>query len=224
MPFLVMRRADIPDGVLQQVDLWPNTSQRNFIYPPGDGQTGYIRNRPTESTLVGNVALGPPVVASAELTGLRAYLLGNIDTGAGPGDPPFTAAQATAAANAIYAAATAGTALTLTAVNAILAAQVALTELNAQGSTGVLTEVLGIIAGRVYTIPAGTALSNGAGNFVARSGAFVDAGEYRSIYDTGRFRVSLLNGNLALMKSSSFTYRDTTGAAITVYDDDGTVL
>lgn len=224
MPFLVMRRSDIPDGVLQQVDLWPNTSSRNFIYPPGDGQTGYIRNRPTETTLVGNVALGPPVVASAELTGLAAYLIGNIDTGAGPGDPPFTAAQADAAAAAIYAAATAGTALTLTAVNAILAAQVAATELNAQGSTGVLTEVLGILAGRVYTIAAGTELSDGAGNFVARSGAFTDAGEYRQIYDTGRFRVSVLNGNLSLMKGASFTYLGTAGAAIAIYDDDGTVL
>jgi hypothetical protein len=224
MPFLVMRRADIPDGVLQQVDLWPNTSQRNYIYPPGDGQTGYIRNRPTETTLVGNVALGPPVVASAELTGLGAYLIGNIDTGAGPGDPPFTAAQATAAATAIYAAATAGTALTLAAVNALLAAQVALTELNAQGSTGVLTEVLGILAGRVYTIPAGTALSNGAGNFVARSGSFTDAGQFRPIYDTGTFRVSLLNGNLSKMKGATFSYLGAASAAIAVYDDDGTVL
>jgi hypothetical protein len=224
MPFLVMRRADIPGGVLQQVDLWPNTSQRNFIYPPGDGQTGYIRNRPTETTLVGNVALGPPVVASVELTGLAAYLIGNIDTGAGPGDAPFTAAQADAAATAIYAAATAGTVLTLTAVNAILAAQVAATELNAQGSTGVLTEVLGILSGRVYTIAAGTEMSDGAGLFVARSGAFTDAGEFRPIYDTGRLRVSLLNGNLSLMKGSTFTYLGTTGAAIVVYDDDGTVM
>jgi hypothetical protein len=224
MPFLVMRRADIPDGVLQQVDLWPNTSQRNFIYPPGSGQTGYIRNRPTETALVGNVALGPPVVASAELTGLAAYLIGNIDTGAGPGDPPFTAAQATAAAAAIFAAATAGTVLTLAAINAILATQVALTELNAQGSTGSVSDVLGILAGRVYTIASGTALSDGGGNFVARSGAFVDAGEYRQIYDTGMFRVSLLNGNLSLLKGATFSYHGILGAAVTIYDDDGTVL
>lgn len=222
MPFLVMRRSDIPAGVLQQVDLWPNTSSRNFIYPPGDGQTGYVRPRPLETTLVGNVALGPPVVASAELTGLAAYLIGNIDTGAGPGDPPFTAAQADAAAAAIFAAATAGTALTLTSINAILAAQVALTELNAQGSTGSVADVLGILAGRVYTIAAGTALSNGGGNFVARSGAFV--GAYRQIYDTGRFRLSLLNGNLSLMKSANFVYEDIAGAAVAIYDDDGSVL
>lgn len=224
MPFLVMRRADIPDGVLQQVDLWPNTSSRNYVRTPKPGQTGYIRNRPTNTTLVGNVALGPPVVATAELTGLSAYLIGNIDTGAGPGDPPFTAAQADAAAAAILAAATAGTALTLTAVNALLAAQVAGTELNAQGSTGVLSELLGILAGRVYTIANGTALSDGAGNFVARSGSFTNDAEYRQIYETGRFLVSNLNGNLSLMKGSSFTYLGTAGAAIVVYDDSGNVL
>lgn len=224
MPFLVMRRADIPDGVLQQVDLWPNTSSRNYVLTPGSGQTGYVRNRPANTSLVGSVDAGPPVVATAELSGLAAYLIGNIDTGAGPGDAPFTAAQASAAATAIYAAATAGTALTLAAVNAILAAQVAATELNAQGSTGVLTEVLGIIAGRVYTIAAGSALSDGGGLFDGRVGSFTDAGEFRQIYDTGRFRLSVLNGNLSLMKSASFTYEGTAGAAITIYDDAGNVL
>lgn len=224
MPFLVMRRADIPDGSLQQVDLWPNTSSRNYVRTPKPGQTGYLRNRPTRTLMVGNVAAGPPMVATAELLGLGAYLIGNIDTGAGPGDAPFTAAQADAAAAAILAAATAGTVLTLAAINAILAAQVAATELNAQGSTGSVAEVLGILSGRVYTIADGSALSDGGGLFDGRVGEFTNDDEYRQIYDTGRFQLSNLYGNLSLMKGSSFTYLGTTGAAIVVYADDGTVL
>jgi hypothetical protein len=222
MPFLVMRRTDIPEGVLQYVDLWPNTSSRNYVLTPGLGQTGYVRPQATSTTLVGNVALGPPVVATNEVSGLSAYLIGNIDTGAGAGDPPFTAAQADAAAAAIVARAVGGLSLTLANVNTILAAQVAATELNAQGSTGSLADVLAILGGAVYTIPAGTALSDGAGNFVARSGAFV--GSVRTILDTGRLHVSLLNGNLSLMKSATFTYEGVAGAAIVVYDDAGNLL
>lgn len=222
MPFLVMRRSDIPEGVLQYVDLWPNTSSRNYVLTPGLGQTGYVRPRPTNSTLVGNIAAGPPVVATNEVTGLSAYLIGNIDTGAGAGDPPFTAAQADAAAAAIIARAVAGSSLSLADVNTILAAQVALTTLNADGSTGTLADVLAILAGAVYTIPAGTELSDGGGNFVARSGAFV--GSVRTILDTGRLHVSLLNGNLSLMTDATFTYEGTAGAAIVVYDDAGAVL
>jgi hypothetical protein len=224
MPFFVTRRADIPDGVLQQVDLWPNTSSRNYITTPKPGQTGYIRNRPTRTILVGNVAVGPPVEASATLTGLGAYLIGNIDTGAGPGDAPFTAAQADAAAAAILVIATAGTVLTLAAINAVLAAQVAATELNAQGSTGSVAEVLGILSGRVYTIEDGEDLSDGGGFFASRAGSFTNDSSYRQIYDTGRLRVSNLNGNLSLLKGATFSYLGTASAAIVIYDDDGTVL
>ena len=42
MPYIVMKRSDIPDGVLQITDLTPNTSLRNSIYDPA-GRTGYRR-------------------------------------------------------------------------------------------------------------------------------------------------------------------------------------
>lgn len=220
--FLIMRRTDIPDGVLQVVDLWPNTSQKNAIYPPGLGQTGYIHNIPDPS-IAAFVDPGPPVTATADLTGVAAYLIGNIDPGAAPGAAPFTGAQADTAAAGIVAIAEAGTVLTLAAVNAVLAGVVAGTTLTAGGSTGVLTELLAVLAGNGYLISSGTAISDLAGLFAGRVGAFVD-GFYKQLYGTGRFFVSNLNGNVSLLKSANFSYDGTTGAAVTVYSETGTLL
>lgn len=224
--FLIMRRTDIPDGVLQVVDLWPNTSSKNYIYPPGLGQTGYVHNIPAPSIEAG-VAAGPPVVATTDLTGLAAYLIGHIDTSGAASDPVFTGAEADTAAADLVTIAQAGTVLDLAAVDAVLAAVVAGTSLTAGGSTGVLSELLSVIAGNGYRITAGTEISDGGGDFAGTVGAF-DTGTYTQLYDIGRFKVSHLNGNLSLMLSADFTYDDvagvpTTGAAITVYAEDGTI-
>lgn len=217
--FLIMRRTDIPDGVLQVVDLWPNTSSKNYIYPPGLGQTGYIHNIP-DPAIVANVAIGPPVTATADLTGLAAYLIGNIDTTAAPVSPVFTGAEADTAAASIVAIAQAGTVLTLAAVDAALAAVVAGTSLTGGGSTGVLDELLSVLAGGGYLIASGTAISDGAGDFAGRVGAFA-TGVYKQLYDVGQFKVSNLNGNVSLLKDAGFDYDGVTGAAVTVYADDG---
>jgi len=220
--FLIMRRTDIPDGVLQVVDLWPNTSSKNYIYPPGLGQTGYIHNIPM-LPIAGGVAAGPPVAATANLTGVGAYLIGNIDTTAGAGSPPFTGAQADTAAAGLSAIAQAGTVLNIAAVDAVLAGVVAGTSLAGGGSTGVLTELLSVMAGAGYQIDSGTALSDGAGNFAARSGAFVP-GVYKQLYDTGHFLCSSWNGNISLMESANFEYDGAAGAAITTYSATGNLV
>lgn len=220
--FLVMRRTDISDGFLQQVDLKPNTSSRNLIYTPKPGQTGYIQNI-RNSTLVGNVVAGPPLVASAQLTGLSAYLIGNIDTTIVGGSAVLSAAQADAAAAALIAIAVAGGALTLAVINGVLNGIVAGTTLTGGGSTGVLTELLSIMAGHEYVIPSGTALSDGAGLFAGRVGAFDDT-SYRQLYDADGFLVSNVFGNLSLMKSATFTYGGIAGAAIAVYSATGAIL
>jgi len=220
--YLIMRRTDIPDGVLQVLDLWPNTSSKNYIYPPGLGQTGYIHNIPAPE-ITGLTAAGPPVVALADLTGLAAYLIGNIDTGAGAGGAPFTDAEADTAAAGLVAIAQAGTVLDTAAVDGVLGGVVAGTTLSGGGSTGVLTELLAVMAGQGYLIPNGSELSDGAGAFAGRVGDFVE-GVYKQLYDIGQFLVSNLNGNVSLLKSANFTYDDTMGAAVTVYDAAGAIL
>jgi len=219
--FLIMRRTDIPDGELQVVDLWPNTSSKNYIYPPGLGQTGYVHNIP-DAAATGLVGAGPTFTTSANLTGISAYLLGNINTTAGAG-APFTGAEADAATAGLVAIAQAGTVLDLAAVDAVLAGVVAGTSLTGGGSTGVLSELLGVMAGNVYQIDAGTDLAAAGVKTAARNGDFV-AGTYKQLYDIGQFLCSNLNGNVSLLKSANFTYLDTTGAAVTVYAEDGTLF
>lgn len=218
--FLIMRRTDIPDGVLQVVDLWPNTSSKNYIYPPGLGQTGYVHNIP-DALADGSVGGAPTFTVSAEVTGVAAYLLGTINTTAGAG-APFTGAEADAAAAGLVAIAQAGTVLDLAAVDAVLAGVVAGTSLTGGGSAGVLTELLAAMAGYVWSIPAGTDLAAAGVKLAGQQGGFVD-GTYRQLYDIGHFKCSNLNGNVSLLKSADFTYDDMTGAAVTVYAEDGTL-
>jgi hypothetical protein len=46
---------------------------------------------------------------------------------------------------------------------------------------------------------------------------------YLPTYDTGAFQISLGSGQLAVFTSSAFDYLGTTGAALAVYNDDGTL-
>jgi hypothetical protein len=219
--FLIMNRTDIPDGELQVVDLWPNTSSKNYIYPPGLGQTGYIHNIPAP-LMAGSVDTGPPVVAMADLYGVGAYMLGNIDDGGAT----ITAADADAIAAGLLAITQAdpggGTALNLAAVNAVIGGVVGGASLTAGGSTGVLTELLSILAGNVYLVSSGTALSDGGGAFIGPVGDFVE-GTYKQLYDIGQFKCSHLNGNVSLLKDPNFTYLDVEQQAVTVYAEDGTL-
>jgi len=219
--FLMMRRTDIPDGVLQVMDLWPNTSSKNYIYPPGLGQTGYIHNIP-DAAADGSVGGGPTFTVTADVTGVSAYLLGNIDTGGAPGGAPFTGAEADAATAGLVAIAQAGTVLDAAAVDSVLAGVVGGTSLSGGGSTGVLSELLSVMAGNIWRISAGEDLATGGAKNAAQQGNF-EAGVYKQLYDIGQFKVSNLNGNVSLLKSASFTYDNMTGAAVTVYAEDGTL-
>ena len=218
--FLVMRRTDIPEEEMQVVDLQPNPSQRNYVLT-APGQSGYVNNIPAAAA-TGFVGAGPTFTTSSDLTGVSAYLLGNINTTAGAG-APFTGVEADAATAALVAIAQAGTVMDLAAVNAALAGVVGGTTLTAGGSTGVLTELLSAMAGNAWAIPSGTDLAVGGVKTAAANGAFV-AGTYRALYDTGAFVISNAEGNISRYKRATFTYLDTQGAALTVYSATGTVL
>jgi hypothetical protein len=216
--FLIMRRTDIPDGEMQVVDLWPNTSQRNSVLTP-PGQTGYVSNIP-DAAADGFVGAGPTFTTSATLSGVSAYLLGNINTTAGAA-APFTGAEADAATAGLVAIAQAGTALDAAAVDAVLAGVVAGTTLSGGGSTGVLTELLAVMAGASYTVAAGTDLAVAGVKVATQQGSF---GAFRQLYDTGYFIISNAEGNISRLKAATFDYDGTQGAAITVYSATGTLL
>tara|TARA_Y100000310_G_scaffold296048_1_gene327975 strand:+ start:15069 stop:16418 length:1350 start_codon:yes stop_codon:yes gene_type:complete len=81
MPYICLARNDIPDGTLQVLDLWPNTSQRNSsIDPPG--QTRYVR-RVRDENVNFDAATGIATAdrPQATMDGLSAYIMDRVEPG-----------------------------------------------------------------------------------------------------------------------------------------------
>jgi hypothetical protein len=223
MPYICLRRNDIPDGVLQVVDLKPNTSQRNSIKEP-PGQTRYFRAPDLEPVVT--VGAGPILVQSVT-DGLAAYLIDNVED-QDNGGTALTGSMAIAAASAIVAAMQGGGTVTIADVNADLQAATggALTTLTGGTSTGSLADVLNILAGATYRVPARTVVET-AGNLFAANpqGSFVLGSNYSVA--SGALNASIGEGQLSGMLKATFSYTPpgstapVLGAAITVLADDG---
>jgi hypothetical protein len=224
MPYIIMRRTDIPNGVLQIVDLKPNTSQRSFIYDPGDGQSGYVRNIPA-SDAVATVAPVAAILTVRDYCGLAAYLIDNVEDSSGAA---ITAAVANASAASMIAKAQAGTDLTLAEVNLSLTANgvadaTAGTGLETGASTGLFTELMNLLQGSKYLLPGGSVVdTNGTTFNPTRQGSFTEL--TRTYYPTGAFNISNGEGNIADYKDASFEYNGVFGPAISVYDDTGVAI
>lgn len=85
MPYICLANANIPNGVLQITDLWPNVSQDNSPEMP-PGQTRYLR-RPVRHTPIVDDESGLVVGLPAErnkqfFEGVGAYLLDRVEPGA----------------------------------------------------------------------------------------------------------------------------------------------
>lgn len=216
MPYICMIRNDIPDGVLQVLDLFPNTSLRNSIYDP-KGQTKYV-NRLQNDTV--------SVTASAtagEYKGLAAYLIDAVADGGDGGALTATEAN-TMAAGIIANVLDAGAAASLVNINAELAAVKALTQLTANNSVGTLADVLKILAGGEYVVPTGTAANTGAGLFKGTLAGAFTTGQYRNTYDGFALNISVGEGHLAGFMDAAFEYGGTAGAAVVVYTDAGALM
>jgi hypothetical protein len=226
MPFICLARTDIPNSTLQITDLWPNKSQTNpVIDPPAVGPL-YI-NAPVTNT----VTLNGSFAFVSAVSGLAAYLLANVQA-TGAGGDALTAVEADACAAGIIARMRNGLPLALANINTVLAVASpggggAGTVLTGGGSlsTGAVTDVLRILAGITYTVPAGTTVQ-AAGVFTPQgSPAAFNAANFAEVPDIlptdDSFYKSLSYGKIAGFKDSAFVYLGTTGAAITVYDNAG---
>jgi hypothetical protein len=82
MPYIIMKRDDVPAGILQVLDLEPNTSLRNYsIDPPG--QTKYINPLINEPVVIYDPpgAAGPSIFRT--VSGLAAWIITNVSDGTG---------------------------------------------------------------------------------------------------------------------------------------------
>lgn len=226
--YVCIRRTDIPDGVLQILDLDPNESQRNLVYTT-PGQTKYLRNRQNDRVFTHVDGLGNRYT-NADYYGLAAYLLDHVEAGGlAAGTDALTFTEANDCAAAIIALVTASGAVSLATVNAAVAGVVADTEViptpGGSLSNGSLADILRILSGDQYLVPANSLRSDTGGTvFVAPpSGDFVD-GVYRQLYNTSSFILSNAMGHIAGFKAATFEYDGVTGVAVVAYDELGAVL
>jgi len=220
MPFICQIRTDLPANLLQVLDLRPNTSQRSLIYDPPP-QSKYI-DRVQNDTLTTGVGAGGAILTVAEYRGVGAWLIDNIaDT---PNGDALTAAQANTIALALIAALDTGAVQTTAAVNAIIAATVAGSGIGVGASTGTLADFLTILAGGQYVLPTGSIVDTDGTTFNTVVSGALTAGQFRHIYDTGSLRISRRLGRLSGFAGATFEYSGTVGAALIVYNDDGTIL
>lgn len=236
--YIVLCRNDLEDNALQVLDLRPNTSLNAWSNFP---QTGYLTFTPQNDTVA--LSGAGPYTASADYYGLAAYLIDNVErvTG-GAGNLTLSAAIANAMADDILEAVALGQDMTLAALNVLINANgVADSDLDGtvanSDSTGSVSDILRILSGEVYKVPAGATLAGVAmafpgtgvlhtpvGGFVARTdAAFHDT---RFMVETGEMHLSLVDGTLSQLvapyvwKNPSFTY----GATGTAFDIGGTFI
>lgn len=220
MPYIAMVRQDIPEGILQVLDLVPNTSQRNPVMDP-PGQTKYVSFRPQNEA----VSTSGAFVLVGETKGLAAYLIDQIEDT--PNGDALTAAEAnTIAAALITDLLNTASAMTLAAVNAKIQVTVAGSGIGLGNSTGTLVDILRIMSGDEYVVPDQAILEAGGVFSATIKGAFSNSGvgRVRHTYNTGALTISLAAGHLKEFTDANYSYKSTTGRALVVYGDDGSVL
>ena len=212
--YIVRRGTSQPVGVTQITDLKPNTSRRSLTYDKVP-QSGYLPSRVDSTAVTGNVAAN---VTTKALTGLAASLTDVLDQGAGAGGNGINAAMADSIATAIIAEADAGNALGKTQIDGIIVGAGtpagAGTTIDSGGSTGSVADVLKILSGAVYNLPAGSTVNSGAVKG-SSAGSFSTTVGYRQLYVTGSLTLSVSEGDLATLISQS---------KAVVYDSAGAVL
>lgn len=165
--YIVVARNDVPDNLLQTLDIWPNKSLRNQTLDPA-GQTHYNTWFLLDGVNANVVTAGAgPITITGDTYGLAAYLIANVENNPGVTNVALTAAEANAAAARIEGRAALGLPLTAADIAAILAAETgnAGTSLTANNSTGSVEEVLRILAGERYLLQDGSAVADAGPNF-----------------------------------------------------------
>lgn len=223
MPFICERRTDIPNGVLQVSDLWPNKSKTWGGGNPVAQGPRYLR-KPVNETVVTTANAGQRTITNT-VSGLAAYLIANIEN-QGVGTPAITATQANTIAAALLTRMRTGAAMAEANMNTVIAATVALSGIGIGNSTASVPEILSILSGQDYTLPAGYEVQDAGAAFVPMvdNDAYFDFDTMSYLLGTDSLLISADAGSLSKLSNPSFSYNGTTGAAVVIYDDTGAVF
>ncbi len=219
-PVICIRDSAIKNGSLMVKDLFPNRSLANPVIDPAPQGPRYLRVVETATPSVANNAI------SKAVSGLSAYLIATVDVQAGGANP--SPAQADLMANAIIARMRAGNAMNLAGINAAI--QGADAAVNATGivgtgaSTATVNNILDILAGAKFTLPATTSVNNSYLTADQQASKF-DSSVFKSVdIDDSSFYISVAKGDLSKMKSSRVVNGVTLDPYVVVYDETGAVL
>lgn len=222
MPFICERRTDIPNGVLQVADLWPNKSR---VFGGGSpvAQGPRYLHLPENETVV-TTADGSGFFITNEVSGLAAYIIANFEDAVN--NDAFTAAQANTVAAALITRMRTGAAMAEANINTVIAATVASSGVGLGTSTGTVEDILAILSGRQFTLPAGYEVQDSGGLFVPMvdNETYFNQDTYRFLLGTDGLLISANEGTLSHLMDASFEYGGTAGAAVVVYDDAGNLF
>lgn len=265
MPYLVAKRSFIQNGAVQVKDLWPNISQRNSVVDPQGTGPIYVHawsvgDRPS---LVGSVTSGETVFYN-DAVGLIPYLIATVEVGQDDGDGGFESRSATVGVQSILSYSEAkefasrifdlvalNEEITEANLNAILddmMGTAGIQDVLGTGGTALssasISEIVRIIAGEKFVVPAGLIIQEIAAGPQYTKVAVLNPGSFspntcRSLItgDTS-WEESLDHGDLSVFTSmtsyagqSLASYTDFTGATqnglsglVAIYDTDGTLL
>ena len=237
--FLLLRRADIPNGSLQIDDI-RSPSEHSNQGPRIQGPI-YLRQPDNERTFTAVGSSASERVYRTAFSGLAAYVQDNFSDPAGA---MITDGDAMDAALALINRVRMGWALDWDSIEVTLTGVLGGgpkdTSMGDAGPTFFPSEIMRILGGETYTVPAGSVLQNQFGNWLyIRRGSFVrqtgigssDPIDYYDayyaaggfIFNESGFKASQAGGKVAGFSSPSFTYLGVSGPAITVYNDNGTL-
>ena len=186
--YICLARNDLDNSNLQILDLAPNSSQRNLIYDGAQGETHYVTHY-FQNDVVTLAGVGPITTQAAITQGLSAYLVDTVEN-TGGGAIALTSAELVTITAAIMVRVAGGLSLALADINTAinLPAGVAGSDLNGVlgNSIGTVEQVLRILSGEVYEVPASSAVETAGNAFIATAaGAFATAPDITVDQTTG---------------------------------------
>ena len=252
--YICHARNDLGGHLLQVLDLKPNSSQPGNVLTSvstldsgiQSGQTGYLTYGPQNDTVVLHATGAGAFATSGVQYGLATYLMDNVNNVTG--NISLNANQANGIATRMLTRVANGLPLTLADCNVAIRAEGAdggvavgagstLGGAGGTRSTGSVVEVLRILSGEAYLVPANAAVVSAAGVFPwpggvgphVKTGAFLlrGAATYRAVRrftNTGALARSVLIGALSKLVSTSYAWINPTftyGAAGTALKNGG---
>ena len=249
----VLLRNDLPDNLLQVIDPLPDAPIDKAVNVRGS----YITWFPQNDTVATSDSGGGVWTTDAAYSGLMAYILDNVEDVNIGADLTMLDADAATIAAGILARALAGQALELSDINTVIQGVIGISSdldgsIAGSDSTGSVVDIMRILAGDVYQIAAGTAVSGAARAFLAAPvGAFLTRTQTgfrdrKNIPFTGAWNLSALSGQVSMLSAATYTWLNPSntyggtgdalflggghipatgiGRALAVYNEDGEVF